>query len=80
MSNESFDSVMNCPPSVEAYRRLSRRRGPATGGRLRNLLHVVLQLGRCTLESLASEEVSLAAQYLDTQRERDGTRGSSLVR
>ena len=52
---ESFDIVMNTTrgQGYEAYRRLARRWDPTTGGRRRNLLRIILQPGRSTLEGLS---------------------------
>ena len=73
MSGDSFDIVMNCPrgQGLEAYRRLARRHDPSTGGRRRNLLRLVLQQGRSSLEGLASALERWEEQVRRYERFRD---------
>lgn len=73
MSGDSFDIVMNCPRGrgLEAYRRLARRHDPSTGGRRRNLLRLVLQPGRSSLEGLASALERWEEQVRRYERFRD---------
>ena len=64
---ESFDIVMNTTRGhgYEAYRRLARRWDPTTGGRRRNLLRIILQPGRSTLEGLCQAVENGKSRYPD---------------
>eukprot|EP00959_Pyramimonas_sp_CCMP1952_P063747 1331707-Pyramimonas_sp.AAC.1 len=54
-SNEPFDLVMNSTKGngLEAWRKTCRRYDPATGARKRNLLRLILNPCRSTLDNLA---------------------------
>ena len=50
---ESHELVMNCQKNpCEAWRRLQRRFDPVTGGRKRNLLRMIINPGRSSLQDL----------------------------
>eukprot|EP00974_Lingulodinium_polyedra_P131094 11216396-Lingulodinium_polyedra.AAC.1 len=73
MDGEAFDIVANVPrgQGLEAYRLLARRFDPATGGRRRNLLRLVLQPPRAKLEELSGALERWEEQMRRYERSRD---------
>ena len=76
---EPFDLVLNSTCGFEAWRRLSRRFDPTTGGRKRALLNSILTPNRTKLEELPQALEKLLDSIRLYERRRDSTGARTTI-
>ena len=76
---EPFDLVLNSTCGFEAWRRLSRRFDPTTGGRKRALLNSILSPNRTKLEELPQAMEKLLDSIRLYERRRDSTGARTTI-
>ena len=76
---EPFDLVLNSTCGFEAWRRLSRRFDPTTGGRKRALLNSILSPNRTKLEELPQAMEKLMDSIRLYERRRDSTGARTTI-